>query len=130
MIALSAKQWKIVGYCLIGLLLLGAVLFTMDKCGGYFSSRDIDKAKANLNAALANVNAAKDVVVNDRIDEAVVLEQVKQAANDVITASNATDQAKAEANAAVANYIAAKNANRPTGTTEADLDAKMRALEQ
>lgn len=124
----STTVWKIIGGCFAGLLLIGAVLFLAKSCGDWRSNRDISKARANVNAALVAVNAAKEVVGNDRVDEAVALDHVKQAANDVITTSNATDQAKTEANAAVANFIAAKNANLPTGTTEADLDSKLRAL--
>lgn len=110
------------------LILLGAVLFLLAKCDNYLIGRDIKKARENVNVALQQVNAAKGTVANDRVDEAVALHNVNAAVQDVITASNATDQAKAEANAAAANYIAAKKAGIPTGTTEADLDAKLRAL--
>jgi thioesterase domain-containing protein len=130
MIALSTQQWKIVGLCVAGLVLIGIVLFTFQTCGNYFSGRDINKARANVNAALVEVKAAKEVVANDRVDEAVALDHVKQAANDVVSASTATDEAKTAANQAVANYEAAVKEKRPTGTTEADLDEKLRALGQ
>ncbi len=126
----TAQGWKAIAGVVVLIAIIVLILFTMDKCGGYWSNRNIDKLKANVNAALADVNNAKGTVSNDKVDEAVALEKVKQAANDVITASNATDQAKTEANQAVANYIAAKNANRPTGTTEAQLDEALRKLDQ
>lgn len=128
--AFSAQTWKVAGVCLGLLVLLGAVLFGIHSCGTYLDNRGVSKARANVNAALQQVNAQKAVIANDRVDEAVAIDHVKQAANDVITASNATDQAKAEANAAVANYVQAKQANVPTGTTEADLQRKLEALDR
>lgn len=110
------------------LVVIGAVLFTLDRCSTWRANRDIDKARANVNAAMQEVNAAKATVANDRIDEALALQNVNAAVQDVVNASTATDAAKAEANAALANYKAAVEARRPTGTTEADLDAKLRAL--
>lgn len=126
----SAKVWRAIVYVAIGLLLLAVVLFVFDKCGSYWSSRDIKKAQENVNIAMNAVNAAKGTVSNDRVAEAVALEQLKEATNDVVNASTATDEAKAEANAALANYIAQKASNKPTGTTEADLQKKLEALGQ
>lgn len=130
MIALSEKQWKAIIYGAIGLVLLGIILFTFDRCGSYWSSRDIKKAKENVNIAMNAVNAAKGTVANDRVDEAVALEQLKEATNDVVNASTATDEAKAEAQQALANYVAQKASNRPTGTTEEDLRKKLEALDR
>lgn len=112
------------------LVLIGGVLFGLDRLSTYRLNRAIEKAKANVNAALKEVDAAKAVVSSDKVDEAVALDHVKQAEQEVIAASNATDQAKAEANAALVNYVTAKNANIPTGTTEADLQRKLDALNQ
>jgi hypothetical protein len=124
-------MWARAGVPVVILLfVIGAALFTSSKISNAWNNYQVNKARANVNAAMVAVNDAKKVVANDRVAEAVVLEQVNAATKDAIAASNATDQAKAEANAAVANFIAAKKANVPTGTTEADLDAKLRALEQ
>lgn len=112
------------------LLVVGFVLFNIDRLERWTGTRAIDHAKTNVNIALADVNAGKAVVANDRVNEAVAVEQVKQAANDVITASNATDDAKAAAKQAVANYVAAKQANVPTGTTEEDLQRKLDELDK
>lgn len=116
--------------CVAFLVLLGFVLFVVDQCDSKIAHSKIDKARANVNAALEQVNAAKATVANDRVDEAVALDHVKSAANDVITASNATDDAKAQANAALANYNAAVAAKQPTGTTAEDLQRKLDALDQ
>jgi len=111
-------------------VIIGVILFASDRISGWWSTRDINKARANVNAAMNDVKNAKDVVVNDRVDEAVALEKVDEAVKEVIEASTATDEAKEEARKAMANYNAAVAAGRPTGTTEADLDAKLRALGQ
>lgn len=121
---------KIGSILLVVLFVIGAALFLFAKGSTYLGNRNIDKARANVNAALANVNAAKAVVGNDKVNEAVVLEQVNRAVGDAVNASTATDAAKANTNAALANYAAAVNANRPTGTTEADLDKALRELGQ
>lgn len=121
---------KIVVILVTALVVIGGVLFGLHSCGNFFSNRDINKARENVNAALEEVNQAKATVANDRVDEAIALEKVKVAANDVIEASNATDEAKQAVNKAVANYEAAVKAKVPTGTTEADLDAKLKALGQ
>jgi hypothetical protein len=122
--------WYTILCLVVALVVLALVLFLSDRCGGYFASHDIGKARANVNAGLSEVNAAKQGVANDRVDEAVALDHVKQAANEVIAASNATDQAKTEANKALANYQIAVNANVPTGTTAEDLQRKLEALDR
>lgn len=124
------STWKAIIVSAVLLAVIGVTLLFSDRCGTYFGDRSIRKGLENVNAAMANVNAAKAVVGNDRVDEGVVVEQVTQAVSDVIAASNATDQAKTEANAALANYRASVNANRPTGTTQADLEKKLAALDQ
>ncbi len=108
--------------------MLGAVLFTFDRCGTYWGNRGLDKYKANVNKALEAVKTGKDVVGNDRVDEAVALEKVAEATKDAINASNASTEAQTATNHALANYIEAKKAGLPTGTTEADLDEKLRGL--
>lgn len=122
--------WKIIGSSVAGLVLLGAVLFTVSKCDNWRSNRAIDKARANVNAAMQNVNAAKAVVSNDAVNEAVAVQQFKDAVNDAVILSNATDAAKVETNKAAANYATAVNENRPVGTTEDDLNRKLKVLDQ
>ena len=128
-LSLSEKAWKAVGIGIGLLVLLGVVLFGISKCDNWRTQRAIDKAKANFNGAMANVNAAKDTVANDKVNEAVAVNAVAAAAKDVIAASDATDAKKAEAAKAVADYENAKNANLPTGITEADLRRRLDALD-
>lgn len=112
------------------LVVIGIVLFSIAKFDTWRANRSLRQAKANVNVAMQNVNAAKAVVSNDAVNEAVAVEQFKDAVNTAVALSNATDQAKEETKQAAANYAAAVNANRPLGTTEDDLDKKLRALDQ
>ncbi len=112
------------------LLVVGIILFGVAKFDNWKFDRKIDKARANVNAALADVNVAKQVVANDRVNEVLAVEDVKRAANDAVAASQASDAAKTVANQAVANYAAARNANLPVGTTEQDIHNALDALDK
>lgn len=125
----TPRVWKAIGIAIGLLILLAAVLFVSDRITGWWSTRTIDRAKGNVANALNAVNGAKEVVANDRIDEAVAVENVKRAVQDVVNASNASDAAKTATNAALANYEAAKKANKPVGTTEQELLDKLNELE-
>lgn len=126
----SPKAWKVIIYTAIGLVVLGIVLFAFDRCGSYWTGRDINKAKGNVANALNAVNAQKDVVAGDKVAEAVAVEKVAEAAKDVIEASTATAEAKQEATDALNAYKQAKNANLPVGTTEQNLLDKLNKLDQ
>lgn len=126
----SPKVWKAIGLCLIGLVIIAILLFASDRISNWWNSRGIDKAKANVNAALEAVNAQRSVVATDRVDEALALQNVNVAVKGVIEASNATDAAKQAANEALAKYENAHRANVPVGTSEEILREKLRALDE
>lgn len=123
----TPKVWKILVYCVMGLVLLGIILFGVHSCNDWWAKRQINKAKQDVNIALQELANAKAAV--DPHAESAAIEKLKEATNTALAASAATDEAKAETNAALANYKAARNANRPTGTTEADLLKAMEGLE-
>lgn len=112
------------------LFLIGAVLWTMDYCTGFWSERGINKHKANVNEAMEAVNAAKSDLTNNKINEAIAIEKVAEAANEAIRASNATDEAKTAANVALQRYENAKRANAPIGTSEQELLDALNKLDQ
>lgn len=126
----STKVWRAILYCAVGLAILAIALFAASKIRTYITNRSIEKARANVNLALKEVANAQVIVTGDKVAENRAIEDVKVAANAAIEASLATNQAKAEAAQAVADYEAAKKAGVPTGTTEAQLDEKLRALGQ
>jgi seryl-tRNA synthetase len=113
---------------LVGLLLLGWWLITAGE--SWYSTRQIDKLKANVNTALKAVNAAQANVQQDKIDEAVKLEEVKAATNQYVEAVNATDTARAETNRALTNLSNAVNANHPVNITADDLQKRLDELDK
>jgi len=122
-------HWKQMLYALGGLILLGGVLFGIQKCGDWRAGRKIDKLKANISIAtkeLANVQANIDA---DKIDEAKKLEDVKLATNSYIDATSATDAGKKELKQALQNVNSAVAANRPIGTTASDLNRRIAELD-
>lgn len=123
----SAKVWKIGIYCAVGIVLLGIVLFGIDRCSTWNQKRKLNNALNEANVAMQELANAKAAV--NPYAEAAAIEKLKEATNTAIEASAATNAAKAQTNAALANYKAAINANRPVGTTEAELLEKMRGLE-
>jgi hypothetical protein len=113
---------------LVGLLLLGWWLITAGE--SWYNTRQIDKLKANVNTALKAVNAAQANVQQDKIDEAVKLEEVKAATNQYVEAVNATDAARTETNRALTNLSSAVNANHPVNITADDLQKRLDELDK
>lgn len=97
------------------LLILGWYLLTVGET--WYGNRQIDKLKANVNAALQAVNAARQQVNQDKVEENRALEDVKTATNQYVEAVNATNSARAETNRALTNLSSAVNANHPVGVT-------------
>lgn len=115
---------------LLGLVILGAVLFGLDRCDSWWSNRNVNKQKANINAILSNINAIETGVIAATKEE---LAAEKMAANietkALLNAVNATEETRIDTNAALANLQKAKNANA-TGITVKELEEKLRRLDQ
>jgi hypothetical protein len=129
MIALSAKQWKIVGLCVAGLVLIGAVLFGIDRCGSWREQRKIDKIKANVNAALVNVANIEVKKRELELQQAAELEAAKRDVEEFNEAANASIEAREEVNKALENVNIARNSNT-TGTTVDELKRKLDRLDR
>lgn len=112
----------------IGLVILGAVLFGASKVSNWWGNRQIDKARANVNAALVELKQAEANKAADETAVAVAVEKVKQAAEDVVIASNTAEKGREEINAATQNLANVAAANRPTGTVASDLEKKLDQL--
>lgn len=121
-------HWRIIAYCVAGLAVLGLVLFLFDKCGDYRTNRDIEKRKANINAALSNIAVKEGTIANLQIDVAVEKERVKESVKEHLEAVNASDAVKANTNAKLANLDAARNVNT-TNSSVQDLEDVLRRLE-
>lgn len=126
--ALSEKTWKIIGLCAVGLVLLGLVLFGFSKCSDYRFSRDVDKRKANINAALSNIANIQQQKTELEKQEAVEKEVVKIETESLANAVNATNEQRVETNKALSNLDAAHNSNT-TNTSVEDLEKLLRRLD-
>lgn len=111
--ALSERTWKIIGGLVLGLIVIGGILFFASKCSDWRFNRGMTKANANLaNAfnALANIQDQKveteKQLANIKVEEAVQKEKVAEAARDAEAAANAEREAQIAANQAVANVNA------------------------
>ena len=119
-----------------GLTIIGLVIVLLFAWWGltrvydWYGTRQIDKLKANVNAATEELKQAQANVQQDKIDEAVKLEQVKAATNQYVEAVNATDAAKAETNRALTNLSNAVNANHPVNITADDLQKRLDELDK
>src|SRR5712672_2211150 len=88
-LAVPSKGRKALIYAALAFLLLLGILYGASKMSNWWGQRQVDKAKANLNAAVQEVKDAQAKKTEDEKALAVSVEHVKQAANDVVTASNA-----------------------------------------
>ena len=119
-----------------GLTIIGLVIVLLFAWWGltrvydWYAVRQIDKLKANVNAATEELKQAQANVQQDKVDEAVKLEQVKAATNQYVEAVNATDAAKAETNRALTNLSNAVNANHPVNITADDLQKRLDELDK
>ena len=119
-----------------GLTIIGLVIVLLFAWWGltrvydWYGTRQIDKLKANVNAATEELKQAQANVQQYKIDEAVKLEQVKAATNQYVEAVNATDAAKAETNRELTNLSNAVNANHPVNITADDLQKRLEELDR
>lgn len=124
----STKVWKIIGYAVLGLIVLGLVLFTMDRCSSGRDDKKVREHFANINALTANIQKMESGVIPATKEE---IAAEKMAANvetkALVEAVGGTEEAKAETNAALANLANAKNANT-TNSSVADLEKALEKL--
>ncbi len=121
--------WKAIIGGAVGLVLIGAVLFGAKSCSNWRTDRQIDKAKANVNAALANLANAQANVQKDAIEVAQHEQAVKDAANAVLVASNASVAVQTNTNAMLSNLNRTIAANRPIGTTAQQINDQLKDLD-
>lgn len=129
----SPNVWKAIGVSVGLIVVIGAVLLFAQECGANRAARQREALAANVKIAmqeLANVKAESNATTQEnKIVEAVALEKVKVAANAYVEATNATDAGKTQINAALANLANQVNANRPTNTTQSDIERRLNELE-
>lgn len=127
--AFSERTWKIIGICAAALVLLGFVLFGIDRCSSWRFTRDIDKRKVNVNAALSNIAEREKTIANLNEQQAAEKEAVKIEAQELQNAVNATNEQRVETNRALENLNASRNSNA-VNVSVSDLEEKLRRLDQ
>lgn len=108
------------------IVVIGFVLFTVDRCGTWIDNRDIAKQKAAINAKVANIEAKEAVIANLATEIAIEKQQVKDDTAVLLDNINATNEARVLTNQALANLDAARNAN----TTNSSLKDFQKALDE
>lgn len=116
---------RIVLWAILGVVVLGALLFAADRITGWRDQRDIDRKRQEINSALANLANAQDRLQRDRMDEAVAAQDVIRKTEDYVNAVNATDAARVETNRALQNLNSAVNAGRNAGITADALEKRL-----
>lgn len=128
--ALSTKAWKRVGIAIVGLAVLGAVLFGIDRCGTWKANRDIAKDKQKIANTVAEIGNISNQIGNLEQQKA---EKQGELNRDVETMANniyGREDAKTETNRALANFNAALKANANVNATAEDIQRALEKLDQ
>lgn len=121
----TPKGIKVALYCLGALVLLGGILWAVSATQEWWSGRQIDKLKANVNVATKELEQSQANVAKAKQDEQLALQNVNVAVADYTTKTNATDAAKAETDRALRNMANAVNANRNVNLNISDLERRL-----
>lgn len=124
----TPKGIKVALYCLGGIVLLGAILYVASATREWWSGRQIDKLKANVNVATKELEQSQANVAKAKQDEQLALQNVNAAVIDYTEKTNATDAAKLDTNRAMQNMANAVNANRNVNLNISDLDKRLNEI--
>ena len=122
----TPRTWRIITSVASGLVLIGLVLFTVDRCGDWRTDRKNEQLKQNVNIALSNVAAREKVIANLKEQQAVEVFAVNTATREYLDAQNLTDETRREVNKALANLANAAKSNGNISVRE--LEDKLRGL--
>lgn len=114
-----AKKYR--NYIIAGALLLvliGVSLWIWQATSNWWFARDLEKKKANVNAALQEANSIQGNVNIDKATANQILANVNIATQEHLEAANATDAQRERTNAAITNMQKAANQNRNVSAAE------------
>ncbi len=97
--AKSVARITLVALGLLAVLLIGGLIFT--KCGDWRGRSREQKMKANINAALSNIEDRNRLMANLKEQQAAETAVVNAATKDYLDATNASDAARRETDAAI-----------------------------
>ena len=124
----SDPRRRILLWAVLGLVVLGGLLFMADKVTGWRDRRAIEQKKAEINAAIGNLANAQNELQRDRIAEAVHKQDVINRTEKYLEAVNATDAARAETNRALENLNSAVSSGRNAGITADALEKRLNEI--
>ena len=113
----TPRTWRIITSVASGLVLIGLVLFTVDRCGDWRTDRKNEQLKQNVNIALSNVAAREKVIANLKEQQAVEVFAVNNATREYLDAQNLTDETRREVNKALSNLAIASRAAESSSAT-------------
>ncbi len=119
---------KAVIYAVLGLAVLGTMLYAGTRFMAWRSTKAIDKLKANINAATTELVQVQANINADERDQEVKLENVNKATTEYVTAINATETAKTETNRAITNLHTAVHNKHNVNITVSDLERKLKDI--
>ena len=120
---------KVIGWLVIGLIFILGVLFLADRYSTWKGNRDVNRLRANVNAASQELRQAQDSLAKDRVAEAVAVEKVADASNALLTAKNASEAVKTQTNAQL-QILRQTIANKQRGDVVAqDLEKRLAEIE-
>ena len=90
--------------------------------------KGVNRDKANINAALQNINSRSGIIQSLEQQQAIEKQAVNQATQNLVNASNATEAAKIETNKSLANLANAKASN--VNATVDELERKLDQLDK
>lgn len=120
---------RIIVYLFVGIVLLGAVLFTFDRCSSYRADREANKIKSNANAIVAKIKTLENKAVVDETQVAIEKDRLRQELINLEAAQAASEEDRLATNAAIQELEAAKAADY-RGTSAAELKAILDQLER
>ncbi len=107
---------------------LGLFLWATSYATKWWQGREIDKLKANVNAATKTLEESQANVAAAKKEEQMALQNVNTAVIDYTEKTNATDAAKLDTNRAMQNMANAVNANRNVNLNIGDLEKRLNEI--
>ena len=119
------KRWII--YAVLGIVLIGLVLYLWQFGSDYVFRSRVEKQKANVNAALVEANKVAANIAAEKEAANRIAQNVNIATQEYLDAVNVTDATRANVNAALERMQKAANSN--TGNVNArDVENALRGL--
>lgn len=126
----TTQVWKIIGGCVGGLIVLGFVLFTFDKCGTWRENRSTKKDKEKIANTVNEIANISNQISNLEIQKAEKQGELKRDVEILANQTFGLEEAKKETNAALSNFNKALQANSNVNATAEDFRRILEKLDQ